>query len=150
MAHGNTTHGLRSDPVYFVWRRMMARCYDPKNKDFYLYGGRGIAVCDSWIKGGVEQFYRDMGPKPSRAHSIERINNSKPYEPNNCRWALPVEQANNRRSNRTVNYLGSAMTVRQAMALSETKLPFRTVRSRVFVYDWPIETALSAPLWPNR
>lgn len=95
----NSTHGMRKAPEYSVWYDMKRRCFDPKNKRYADYGGRGIAVCESW-RISFASFYADMGPRPTATHSIDRMNNNGNYEPSNCKWSTKSEQAFNRRPKR--------------------------------------------------
>ena len=89
-------------PEYCAWNRMKDRCYN-KNYQFYkYYGGRGITVCDRW-RNSFSNFFADMGNKPSTRHSLDKVDNNGNYEPSNCRWATPLEQASNKsNNNRTV------------------------------------------------
>lgn len=94
-----TTHGKRKIQGYNAWWNMIDRCYNENNKKFNHYGGRGITVCDKW-KNDVSSFLRDMGPRPSPRHSVDRIENNKGYSPDNCRWATYEVQSHNQRLSR--------------------------------------------------
>jgi hypothetical protein len=92
----NRTHGMARQPEYNAWCGMKRRCYKPKDARFSDYGGRGITVCDRWMDS-FENFFADMGPRPSSKHSIDRINVDGNYEPENVRWADGSTQTKNRR-----------------------------------------------------
>jgi len=94
------THGMSTTPTYMSWKSMKARCYDINNHKYPEYAGRGIVVCDEWIDS-FENFYQDMGERPA-GFTLDRKDNNKGYSPDNCRWATPKQQANNRRKRRAV------------------------------------------------
>jgi hypothetical protein len=92
---GRRTHGMSSTPEYFAWAAMLSRCHNPANPRYDDYGGRGITVCDRW-RADFAAFLADVGRRPSPAHSLDRIDNDRGYEPGNCRWATAYVQARNR------------------------------------------------------
>jgi len=83
-------HGLAKSPEFNTWGNMKRRCNNPNHPDYPNWGGRGIKVCDRWMESFLN-FYEDMGPRPSKEYSLDRINNNGNYEPTNCRWATIFE-----------------------------------------------------------
>jgi hypothetical protein len=119
------THGLRRSPEYNVWNGMKHRCHNPNYSGYYKYGARGIVVCQEW-RDSFEAFYRDMGPRPSPRHSVERDDNDGPYAPWNCRWATTKEQAYNKR--RTIRVEGKTI----GEIATEAGLDIATIRARYY------------------
>jgi hypothetical protein len=108
----STTHGMSITPEFRAWATMQQRCENPRNPRYRHYGGRGIRVCDRWQL--FENFYADMGKRPTSKHSIDRIDNNGHYAPENCRWATNQEQLQNTRRNVYVELHGERMTVAEA------------------------------------
>ena len=135
-----TKHGGASTPTYRVWLGMKQRCDNPNEKFYAHYGGRGIVVCKRWQK--FENFLADMGPKPDGAHSIDRKDNNGDYKPSNCRWSTWVEQANNKRNNRVLEYQGRRQTVSEWAR--ELGLKASTLHRRLGI-GWSAADVLTRP-----
>lgn len=139
-------HGLHGSKVYSSWRSMLKRCYNPSHRSYKHYGAVGITVCDEWRKSFI-QFLKDMGMPPTEKHSIDRIDGTKGYSPDNCRWATITEQANNKRNNRLITYRGVTKTVAQwaiTIGITRQSLGHRLAQG------WPIDVALETKSYSNR
>lgn len=124
---------------YWAWSGMRSRCLNPTHHAYRDYGGRGITVDPRWDR--FENFLADMGSRPAGT-SLDRKDNSLGYSPENCRWATPLEQGNNMRSNRLLTIGGRTQTV--AQWARERGINYDTFRTRIFVLGWTPEEALTA------
>jgi hypothetical protein len=139
----SATHGMTNTPEFNTWQGIKQRCYWPRYSQFHRYGGRGITVCDRWLgKGGFENFLTDMGKRPTRFHQLDRVNNDGNYEPGNCRWATPKEQADNRSTTVMLVAFGRKQAVGKWS--KEFGIPSFTVINRI-KSGWPVEKALTQP-----
>ncbi len=105
------THGLSKTRVYSIWCDMKKRCYNPKNKRYECYGGRGIRVCDEWLHDFVRFYEWSMANGYEETLSIDRKDVNGNYEPGNCRWVTMKEQERNRRDNVFITYKGETKTM---------------------------------------
>lgn len=147
--HGQSGYrGKDRGPLYMTWTDMRRRCYTPTARSFAYYGARGVKVCDRWmhgdgVKSGYECFANDMGSKPTPQHSLDRIDVNGDYSAQNCRWATADVQANNKRSNRLVQFRGQRMNIGEAIRLSG--IPEWTVYERL-ARGWTPDDALNRPV----
>ena len=99
-----TKHGKAGTRIYRQYKSMLNRCSNPNNKDYSLYGGRGIKVCYRWRRShGFLNFLHDMGETP-KGKTLDRKDNNGDYSPRNCRWATLMEQAQNKRNTRLITW----------------------------------------------
>lgn len=137
------THGKSGSPEHISWKSLKSRCLNKNNESYHLYGGRGITVCNRWINS-FENFYADMGKRPTLKHSIDRVNNDGNYDPLNCRWADHIEQANNKHSNHFLTFKGETKTIAQwgrKFNISE-----QAIQRRLSRLNWTIEKTLLTPI----
>lgn len=141
-----TKHGAaRRDyktPEYITWLAINARCYNPNSEMFSAYGGRGITVCSRWRRN-FSAFLQDMGQKPGKRFTIERINNNLGYSPKNCRWATYSEQMRNTRRTRIISLDDKAMCLTDWS--EKTGIPMKTIHRRLAA-GWSARDALTTPV----
>lgn len=117
-AERSTTHGhsagYERSAELRAWYHAKGRCFNPNDAKFLVYGGRGISMCGKWA-ASFAAFYADMGPRPAGT-TIDRMDPDKGYEPGNCRWATPVEQARTRTDNVFVEHQGKRMILKDFAA----------------------------------
>jgi hypothetical protein len=137
----------RRSELYSTWRDMKDRCHRPACKSYHRYGGRGIRVCDRW-RDSFSAFVADMGPRPSPSHTIDRIDGTRGYEPDNCRWATQKEQQRNRLNNVRFDVGGAMRTLGEISEL--TGIPERVLKTRARDLGWSIQDAIGIPYSPGR
>lgn len=135
-----TKHGGIRTEAYKSWIKMNARCHNSGSTSYRNYGARGINVCDRWANFG--NFINDMGERPP-GHSLDRIDNSKGYSPENCRWATRKEQNRNKRGNRMITYKGETLPL--VVWAERFEIKYVTLVRRL-VLGWTVNEALETPI----
>ena len=134
------THGLSKAPEWVAWSGAKGRCFNPKNKRFPYYGGRGITMCDRW-RDDFEAFFSDMGARPSSRHSLDRIDTDGNYSPDNCQWSTLDYQKKNRRVC-YVGFRGESVILSEIPRDSTVSLVL--ARARI-ARGWSAEDAVNVP-----
>ena len=137
---GNFRHGMSRTSTYRTWSHMKGRCSNPNEARYKDYGGRGIKVCERWMK--FENFLEDMGEKPDNK-TLDRIDNDGDYCPENCRWATIDQQSRNTRRSKIMTYNGKTQPMidwAEELGISYAVLKTRTRRG------WTTERALGTPV----
>lgn len=135
------THGMTNDPTYRSWRAMKSRCLNKNATGHQRYASMGITITPRWVS--FDAFLEDMGPRPL-GYTLDRIDNSRGYCKENCRWATKFEQNNNTRANVVVEHDGKAMTVAQwARTIGIKEI---TLRKRLQKKHWSVADCLSRPV----
>ncbi len=130
-------------PGYSSWAAMLKRCLDSKHENFKHYGAKGVTVAPCWVSD-FQAFITYLGPKPTPSHTVDRIDNSKGYEPGNVRWATRLEQNINRKNTLVVMYRGVVsplFTLPRHPSLTSSRVHTRVARD-----GWSVEKALTTPV----
>lgn len=135
---GHPRHGLRHSREYSIWTDMRKRCSNPNSTSYHNYGAKGIAVCDRWTD--FKNFYDDMGPCPE-GRSIDRIDGTKGYSPDNCRWATAQQQIENRAVQKMYTLNGETMTLPNWC--KKLGINYSTMRNRLNRSKMPFEKAVA-------
>lgn len=130
----HVSHGMSYSDEYKIWQGIRTRCKNQNSRGYQKYGAAGVTICERW-DNSFEAFFADMGPRPSKSHSIDRRDNDGNYEPSNCRWATPQEQSNNTSRNVLIEHNGVTMTTSEFAEL--------TGFTRLTVYRWVTRDKLS-------
>lgn len=129
-------HGGSKDPLYNVWRGMQRRCFNPKERSYVNYGGRGITVCDAWAQDYTVFKKWALANGYEEGLTIERVDVNKGYSPDNCTWIPRAKQSVNRRNVRLYNGI-PAIEIAHEHGISKTLMYMRIKH-----YGWPIEEAI--------
>jgi hypothetical protein len=139
----STKHGFTGTRTYESWRSMKRRCGNINDPMYYLYGGKGITVCERWAR--FENFLQDMGKRPINK-TIDRIDNSKGYYLENCQWATCREQALNRKTtvHKSIEYCGQVKPL--SVWADELKIKASVLYARIIKMKWSVEKAFTQPV----
>jgi hypothetical protein len=132
-------HGFTKTRTYKSWRAMREKCLNPKDPSYSYYGERGIGICKEW--DSFETFLADIGIRPE-GHSLDRIDNTKGYSKDNCRWASSITQSRNRSVVKQIAWNGKTKTIREWA--NQLQVSDITLRKRL--KKWSLERAMTEPV----
>jgi hypothetical protein len=132
----NLKHGMHTSRTYTSWSKMKSRCLNPNDDNYYLYGGRGIFICEKWLS--FEGFLADMGERPE-GMTLDRIDSDKEYSLENCRWSTPLEQTLNRGVTVKLTYKGETYLL--VNWCNRLHLDRKLMYSRIIENRWSVERA---------
>lgn len=135
----STKHGYKHTRLYSIWQHMKYRCCNKNGKDYKNYGGRGIAVCSDWLDNFMSFYNWSMANGYDNNLTIDRIDNGKGYEPNNCRWVDMKQQSRNTRQNRNITINGVTRCLAEWCEI--LGLNYDKIYNRLYK-GWSIEKAL--------
>lgn len=141
-SEARVTHGMSDTRVHNIWVRMVQRTTNENCDDYTRYGYGLLGIDPSWLK--FEVFFADMGEPPTNKHSIDRIDGTKGYSKDNCRWATPSEQARNKSSNILVEYQGQSLCL--AEWCEKLNLPYLKTWQKLYTRKLSVEEAFKPAL----
>jgi hypothetical protein len=138
-----TTHGMSRTRLYNAWHSMKARCNNPDNHNYKLYGGRGISICEDWLESFESFMNWAVSSGYKEGLSLDRIDNNGNYCPENCRWVTVREQNNNRGVSINISYNGKTQNLSEWC--KELGLPYMRIWQRITKYGYSFEEAIKEP-----
>ena len=134
---------MSKTPEFKVWKSIFQRCYNLKNPDYELYGGKGIKLCDDW-KDSFINFYEDMGDRPSDKHVLGRIDKDVDFLKSNCEWMTRKELNRTGGNVKTLTIDGETKSIVEWSEITGIKRS--TIWARINSYGWsPKEAVFGRP-----
>lgn len=144
MNKANAKHGLSNTRLYRIYHGIIGRCLKPKTNGYKNYGNKGISVCNEWLKDFQNFYYWAINNGYKEGLTIERIDLNKGYEPDNCKWVTPKEQARHTSQNKMITYKGKTRCVAEWAEF--LKINYNTLQSRLGKYGWSVKKSFTTPV----
>ena len=143
-SYDNSLRGIEKTRLYIIWSHMKQRCYNQNATNYYKYGAKGITVCEEWLNNFMEFRKWSLLNGYEDGLTLDRIDGTKGYNPDNCRWATYKEQANNTNSNHLLTYDGETHTISEWSDI--VGISKKVIERRINRYKWTVEDALTIPV----